>query len=133
MDETKIAEQVAKNIKTEQHIPAPEVVEEPQPSAFESNVELSSEMLTAKLADYFDLSRVDRYDESYQRQIKTVHEWAAQRAQSLGTGDALEQIRILELELGVAFKPDRLPRLAKWVRLKQHADSINKEMEYLRG
>ena len=77
MSEEQIANQVAKNIQTETHIPAPVVEDQPQQSAFDSNVELNNPLTSLQLTDYFNLSRVDIYNEHTQRQLRDVFNWAA--------------------------------------------------------
>lgn len=133
MDETKIAEQVAQNIPKEEHIPAPEIKEEPQPSAFESNVELNDPAISLKLADYFMLSRSERFNELTQRDMREVYRWCAEQVQSTELDKVLPMVRLLEAEIGATFKEDKLRRLARFVHLKKQSDVINAQLGALRA
>lgn len=131
MTEEQIAAQVAQNIKAEEHIPAPEVKEEPQPSAFQSNIELNNPLMAMQLADYFDLARIDRYNEHTQAELRTVYEWAAKKAQSAEMEDVLLVLRSLENELGATFTTDKLQRLCKFIKLQKQAEVLRLQQEAL--
>jgi hypothetical protein len=131
MNETEIAAKVAENIKTEEHIPAPVVEEAPKLNAFESSIELNDPAIGLELADYFGLSKMDRFNEEGQQQLRALYRWGAERAGSTEKGDVLEQLHLLSLELGVTFKPDRLGTMSRWVKLSRQADALRKEMDTL--
>lgn len=135
MDEQTIAARVAQNIKTEPHIPAPAPTTpaEPLPSAFDSNVALNDPALGLQLADYFDLGRLEIHNEEFQRQMRSVYQWAAEIAQSTELDKVMSVVRVLENELGATWASDRLQRLAKWVKLNQQAKVLSLQLEALRG
>lgn len=131
MDEQTIANKIAQNIQTEEHIPAPVVAEEPQESAFNSNVELNNPLTSLQLTDYFNLSRVDIYNEHTQRQLRDVFNWAAEKAESTELDKVLPIIRMLENELGATFTTDKLQRLAKFIKLQKQAEVLRMQQEAL--
>lgn len=129
MDEQTVAAQVAQNIHKEEHIPAPIVAEEPQPSAFDSNVALNDPTFAVQLQDYFDIPRVERYNEVTQQQLREVYGWAAERAGSTDLDKVLPIVRALENELGATFTTDKLQRLAKFVKLQKQSAVLRAQME----
>jgi hypothetical protein len=131
MNETEIAAQVAQNIPKEEHIPAPIVEEKPQPSAFDSNVALEDPTFALRLQDYFDVPRIERYNEETQKQLRSVYEWAAQRAGSADLNEVLPIIRMLENELGATFTTDKLQRLAKFIKLQKQSEVLRIQQEAL--
>lgn len=131
MSEEQIANQVAQNIQTETHIPAPVVPEGPQESAFKSNVELNNPLTSLQLTDYFNLSRIDVYNEHTQRQLRDVFNWAAEKAESTELDKVLPIIRMLENELGATFTTDKLQRLAKFIKLQKQAEVLRIQQEVL--
>lgn len=133
MDEQTIAAQQAAKIQTDIHVPAPIVPETPQPSAFESNIELHDPAIGMQLTDYFDVGRIDRFSEVTQRQLRTVYQWAAERAGTTELANVLHVIRSVELELGATFVPDRLARLAKFVQLNRQSEAIRIQQDSLYG
>lgn len=133
MTEEQIANKVAQNIQTEEHIPAPVVPEQPQESAFNSNVELNNPLTSLQLTDYFNLSRVDIYNEHTQRQLRDVFNWAAEKAESTELDKVLPIIRMLENELGATFTTDKLQRLAKFIKLQKQAEVLRMQQEALYG
>lgn len=124
MDEQQIAKTVAQNIPIEEHIPAPVIEEKPQPSAFETNIELTDPAISLQLADYFDLERLDRHNELTQKDMREVFRWAAEQAQSTDLNEVLKQIRVAEAQLGLTWKQGRLQKLAKYVHLDKQAQTI---------
>lgn len=133
MTEDQIAAQVAKNIPKEEHIPAPVVAEEPQPSAFESNIELNDPSISLELVDYFNIGRIDRFNEETQRQLRSVYRWAAEHAQSTELDKILPLIRQVEMELGVTFADDKLARLSRFVHLQKQSEVLRAQMGALYG
>lgn len=128
MDETQIASQLAQNITTETHIPAPVTQDEPVQSAFDSNVEITDPAVAIQFADYFDVPNMDRYNEHTQRQLREIYRWAAERAQSTDMDKILPIVRMLENELGATFTADKLQRLAKFVKLQKQSDVLRHQM-----
>jgi len=133
MDEQTIAAQQAAKIQTDVHIPAP-VVEEPlQPSAFETNIELNDPAIGMQLTDYFDIGRIDRFNEVTQRQLRGVYQWAAEKAGSAELANVLQVVRSVEMELGITYAPDRLVRIAKFVQLNKQSEVLRLQQEALYG
>jgi hypothetical protein len=131
MSEEQIVNNLTQNIPTETHIPAPTVAEEPQPSAFDSNVELNNPLTALQLTDYFNLARIDVYNEHTQRQLRDVYGWAAEKAQSTELVKVLPIIRMLENELGATLATDKLQRLAKFIKLQKQAEVLRMQQEVL--
>lgn len=133
MNEEQIAQKIADNRPVEKHIPAPIVDEGPQPSAFETSVELNDPAISMRLADYFDITPISRHNDTTQRQLRTVYQWAAELAQSTELDKVLPIVRQLENELGATFMPDKLARLAKFVHLKKQQTVIEAQIGGLSG
>jgi hypothetical protein len=131
MDENIIAANLAAKIETNTHVPAPVVEEGPQPSAFETNIELNDPAIGLQLTDYFDIGRIDRFNEVTQRQLRSVYQWAAERAGSAELANVLGVIRSVELELGATYAPDRLVRIAKFVQLNKQSEAIRIQQDSL--
>lgn len=133
MNENQIAAQVAKNIPTDEPAAqAPETKKEEKPglSAFETSVELNDPAIGLEIADYFSLTKMDRWNEERQQQLRALYRWGAERASSVEKGDVLEQLALLERELGVMYKPDRLSTMSRWVKLDRQSKALQKEMEF---
>lgn len=133
MDESIIAANLAAKIETNIHIPAPVVDEAPQPSAFETNIELNDPAIGMQLTDYFDIGRIDRFNEVTQRQLRNVYQWAAEKAGSIELANVLQIIRSVEMELGITYAPDRLVRIAKFVQLNKQSEVLRLQQEALYG
>lgn len=133
MDENKIVAELAKSLPENQ--PKPEPVEKkpetPQPSAFESNVELNDPAIGLELADFFGVGRVERFSEERQQQLRNLYRWAAEKAGSSDKIAVMDKLRTLEMELGVGYKQNRLDTLARWVKLDRQAETIRREKEFL--
>ena len=134
MDEAQIQAQVAKNIPQEpkQAPQEPPTDDTPQESAFDSNVELNIAQEGMQLFDYFGVSRIDRYSEESQRQLREVYRWAGEKAKSNALPDVFNTLRYLENELGIMQKPNRLQRLAKWIELEKQAQAFRAQQEMIR-
>lgn len=133
MDESTIAANLAAKIQTETHVPAPVVDEGPQPSAFETNIELNDPAIGMQLTDYFDVGRIDRFNEVTQRQLRGVYQWAAEKAGSAELANVLQVVRSVEMELGITYAPDRLVRIAKFVQLNKQSEVLRLQQEALYG
>lgn len=135
MDEQTIAAQVAQNITKEEHIPGPYETGELKPnvgeSAFQSNVQLTDPAISQRLADYFDVSRIDLYNEATQAQMRSIYEWAARKANSTELDQVLPIIQMLENELGATFTTDKLQRIAKFIKLQKQSEVLRMQQESL--
>lgn len=136
MNENEIVEQLAKSIPKEPEttdVAKPVASEEPQPSAFEANIELNDPAIGMRIADYYDVSKIDRFSEERQRQMRLIYRWGAEQAQSTELGPVLQKLQTLETELGIRYKPDRLTTVSRWIKLNNQAKALKQEMETLRG
>lgn len=133
MSEDIIAANLAAKIETNTHVPAPVVEEAPQPSAFETNIELNDPAIGMQLTDYFDIGRIDRFNEVTQRQLRGVYQWAAEKAGSAELANVLQVVRSVEMELGITYAPDRLVRIAKFVQLNKQSEALRIQQEALYG
>jgi len=132
MDEQQIQAQVAKNIPVDEPTVAPPADETPKDSAFDSNVELNIPNQGMEFFDYFAVSRIDRWSDESQRQVREVYRWAAQKAQSNELPDVFNQLRLLETELGIIYKPNRLQKLARWIELEKQTEAFRAQQEMIR-
>lgn len=127
LDESAIAAEVAKRIPQPEPTPeAPVVAGEPGEKAYVSR--LDSDQFNALLGDYFNVQGVDKYSEDVQAAIRSIQNWAYETTNSQDHEKALYAIRSLESELGATFKPDRLPRLAKFIKLKQQSRILDMQI-----
>lgn len=134
MDETQIAAKVATNIPREIHVPAPDVPEVSVDGEIDyGHLNYEDPVLIQRFSDYFELPRMAKYTEESQRHIRTVLEWANQMTGSTDVADLLLYIQRAERELGINFKPNRLARVYRFVRIQEQALGLDKEMELLRG
>lgn len=134
MNEAEIAAQVAKNIPQDESTPEPRPARpaEPQESAFKSHVDLTNPDTGLRLADFMGVGRTALYSEETQRDMKDLYHWASEYAKTNDIGQVLDVIAGLEAELGVSWEKGRLQKLAHWVRLHNQAESLRKQMDYLR-
>lgn len=132
MDEQKIAAEVAKRIPrdeppTPEPVGADSPVGEPEEKGYVSR--LDSGQFNSLLEDYFDVSKMDRYNDDVKSSIRSIQNWAYETTNSEDHEKALYAIRSLENEVGATFKPDRLARLAKFIRLKQQSKVLDIQLE----
>lgn len=130
MTEQEIAARVAQNIPRDEPAPpaeAPVVASVPEEKGYVSNMD--SSQFNLLLADYFNVSGVDKYSEEVKASIRSVQNWAYETSGSEDSEKALYAIRVLENELGSSFKPDRLARLAKFIRLKKQSEVLSLQLQ----
>lgn len=134
MDEAQIAARVAQNIpQDEPEAPlAPTPPQEPGESAFKSHIDITNPDTGLRLADFMGVGRTALYSEETQRDMKDLYHWASEYAKTNDIGEVLDVIAGLEAELGVSWEKGRLQKLAHWVRLHNQAESLRKQMDYLR-
>lgn len=131
MDEAQIAQQVAKNIPQEPVVatePIAEPITEPQP--FHWNGELDNAAFL-HLADVFGLDRISRHHEATQNQLRSIYRYAAETLQTTDIDLILGKIAEMEVGLGVAYKPDRMQRLARWVQLERQTQILRRQQEFI--
>ena len=135
MDESQIAARVAQNVPQDNPVAAPAPATdtpEEQGGLLDYSVALNDVGTLTRIQDYFDVPRLDRYNEQTQKQLRDVYGWAADIAKSTDLDKVLPIIRALENELGLTFKPGKLPRLAKFVHLKKQSDVLQYQMGAIR-
>lgn len=136
MNEEQIAAKVAQNIPHDDPtpIPKPEVdVPDPNEPIDHTHLDYEDPVLNARLSDYFELPRTAKYTEETQRQLRTVLDWANQFSDGTEVADLLLMIQRTERELGILYKPNRLERMYRFVRIQQQTLGLDKELELLRG
>jgi hypothetical protein len=132
MNEAQIQAQLAKNIPVDEPTVAPVQDDTPKESAFDSSVELNVANEGMEFFDYFAVNRIDRWSDESQRQVREVYRWAAQKAQSNELPEVFNQLRLLETELGIIYKPNRLQRLARWIELEKQTEAFRAQQEMIR-
>lgn len=132
LDESTIAAEVAKRIPKPEPVQeqAPAPAGEPAETGYVSN--LDSGQFNELLVDYFNVVGVDKYNEDVKAAIRSIQNWAYETTNSQDHEKALYAIRSLENELGAMFKPDRLPRLARFIKLKQQSRVLDMQMSAVR-
>jgi hypothetical protein len=135
MNEKQIAEQLTQNIPQDTPVvdDKPVTATKPEPSAFESNVELNDPAIGLEIADFFGITKVDRFSEERQQQLRALYKWGAERAGSKDRSAVIMQLHLLERELGATFKPDRLATMSRWVKLDKQAEAIRQEQGFING
>ncbi len=133
--EEQIAAQVAKNIPQEPiSVSKPEVTpHDPDEPIDHTHIDYEDPVLNQRLSDYFELPRGAKYTEESQRHLRVVLDWANQMTGTGEVADLLLAIQRTERELGTLYKPNRLARMYRFVRIQQQALGLDKEMELLRG
>lgn len=131
MNETQISQQVAQNIPQEPVVDSEPVVEqttEPQPFHWNGEIDNSTFL---HLADVFGLDRVSRHHEATQHQLRSIYRYAAETLQTTDLDLILGQISEMETGLGIAYKPDRMQRLARWVELEKQTQILRRQQEFI--
>lgn len=117
--ETKIAQELANKLPQEEvrdySYPEPE-----QPETSYVDKLLPEERLTQQqLLDYFQVPVADRHDPIVEDYLQTIYQWAHDAANS---GEYHELLRIIseqEQHMGIKLKPQRLYRLAEYVKISR--------------
>lgn len=131
--ESEIAESLKQKITAQPYTPpTPDTPTDDAP-AFQSSVSLGDPIVATHLHDYFELSRADKYSEDRQRQLTTVLEWAAAKAQSNDILPILEVIQRKELEIGRSPFKDRLQSLYRLAKVEAQANFIELERQSIYG
>lgn len=131
LNENDIAQRLRENIHQEPEVPKPIVAEEPQPSAFDSNVELGKMMVTYKLYDYFEIPSHERNAPEVQDWMGVIYSWAVRESGSQELADILKIIQTKELEMGLLTKSGRLAKVYRYVKLTNQRKAIELEMNTL--
>lgn len=131
MDETKVAQQVAQNIPQEPVAVAQPMVDQPaEPQPFHWNGEMDNATFL-HLADGFGLDRISRHHEATQNQLRSIYRYAAESLQTTDLNLILGKISEMETGLGIAYKSDRLQRLARWVDLERQTQILRRQQEFI--
>lgn len=124
MDEAEIAAALAAKANPD---PTPDVEtpQEPEKPAepknedesFHDNLPLENTLEKMQLLDYFQVPQISRHSAEVQTWMNTVIEWARGEAGSREYTDVLRVINDQERIMGSKLKPDRLSRLAQYVKI----------------
>jgi hypothetical protein len=118
--ETKIAQELASSLPQQPPLTGgyPEPVQEPQPDYVDKL--LPEERFTQQeLLDYLQVPSHQRHDPIIENYIQTVYQWARDNAESGDINQLLRVISEQELHMGSKLKPDRLRRLAEYVKISR--------------
>lgn len=131
MDEQTIAQQVARNIPQEPVTVSEPVVEQaPDPQPFHWNGEIENSTFL-HLADVLGLDRITRHHEATQNQLRSIYRYAVETLQTTDMELILGKISEMETGLGIAYKPDRMQRLARWVDLEKRTQILRRQQEFI--
>jgi len=118
--ETKIAQELANKLPQEGpmlgNYPEPEPVEQPE---FVDKMLPEERFTQGELLDYLQIPTHQRHDPVVEDYIKTVYQWARDNAQSGDINQLLRVISEQEMHMGSKLKPDRLKRLAEYVKISK--------------
>jgi hypothetical protein len=119
-NETKIAQDLANKLPKEAPItggyPEPTVEEQPQ---FVDKM-LPEELFTQReLLDYLQVPMQERHNPIIEDYINTVYQWARDNAGESDINQLLRVISEQEMHMGSKLKPDRLRRLAEYVKISK--------------
>lgn len=134
MDEASIAQKVAQNIPQEPVVePTTVPVDVPEPNEpFHSNIPLDDTGVLLRFADVFNLGRTEMFSHERQAEMREVIRLASERAQSNDISRVMQEITAMSIELGVAFRPDKLSRLARWAGLERQTQALRVQQEMIR-
>lgn len=130
MNENQIAEQMAQNVPQEPVSESVTTNDTPEPQPFHWNGEIDNSTFL-HLADVFGLDRITRHHESTQNQLRSVYRYVAESLQTTDLDLILGKISEMETGLGVAYKPDRMQRLARWVDLERQTQILRRQQEFI--
>lgn len=131
MDETQIAQQVAQNIPQEPVVVSEPVVEQPaEPQPFHWNGEIDNSTFM-HLADTFGLDRISRHQENTQNELRSIYRYVAESLQTTDLNLILGKISEMEMGLGIAYREDRMQRLARWVALEKQTQILRRQQEFI--
>jgi hypothetical protein len=120
MDETKLAAALAE--KVAEPVPAPTETQPETPDEPQNFVDklLPEETFTAQqLLDYLQVPTAERHNAIIDNYILTVYQWARDNA---GSGDITQLIRVIseqEQHMGSKLKPNRLAKLAEYIKISK--------------
>lgn len=77
------------------------------------------------------MDRVSRHHEATQNQLRSIYRYAAETLQTTDLDLILGQISEMETGLGIAYKPDRMQRLARWVELEKQTQILRRQQEFI--
>jgi hypothetical protein len=132
-DETKIVEELASKLPKEEvrdySYPEPD-----KPSEQFVDKLLPEERLTqTEILDYLQIPMAERHSPIIDDYIHTIYEWARENAQSSDVNQLLRVINEQEMHLGSKLKPDRLRRLAEYVKINKLRQSLAAREQALYG
>lgn len=132
-EETKVAQKLADALPHEE----PRDYSYPEPPTQEEQFidkMLPEEKLTQQeLLDYLQVPTQERHSPMVEDYIRTVYQWARDNAQ---TGDINQLLRIIneqEQHMGSKLKPDRLRRLAEYIKISKIRHSLAAREQALYG
>lgn len=108
----RVEEPVTPDVPTAPLIPA-------EPQNFLDKLLPEEQMTAMKIMDYLSVPTIARHDMMVDDYVKTVYEWARDNA---GSSDMSQLIRVIseqEQHMGSKLKPDRLRRLAEYVKISR--------------
>lgn len=118
MNEQEIAAELARRIE-EPIVPAAPIVTSSEPQNFVDKLLPEEQMTAMQIMDYLQIPTASRHDPMVDDYVRTVYEWARDNA---GTGDMAQLIRVIseqEMHMGSKLKPNRLQRLAEYVKISK--------------
>lgn len=131
MNETQIAQQLAQNIPQDPAVVAePVVTQADDPEPFHWNGEIDNTTFL-HLADTFGLDRISRHHEASQNQLRAIYRYAAETLQTTDLNLILGKIAEMENGLGIAYRSDRMQRLARWVDLERQTQILRRQQEFI--
>lgn len=91
----------------------------PEPQNFVDKLLPEEQLTQGQLLDYLQIPTQSRHDPMVEDYVRTVYQWARDIA---GTPDLAQLIRVIseqEMHMGSKLKPDRLRRLAEYVKISR--------------
>lgn len=123
--ETKIVQELASKVPSEE--PRDYSYPNPEPSPEQSFVDtlLPEERFTqSQLLDYLNVPSAERHDPIIDDYIRTIYDWARDNAQSSDFNQLLRVISEQEMHMGSKLKPNRLQKLAEYVKISKIRQSL---------
>lgn len=107
--------------------------EPPKDQGFVDTILPEERLSQTQLLDYLRVPTQERHDPIIDDYIRTVYDWARDNAQSGDFNQLLRVISEQEMHMGSKLKPDRLRRLAEYVKINRLRQSLSAREQALYG
>lgn len=133
-EEAKLAEVLADKLpKTEPYQGGYPTETPEEPQNYVDTLLPEEQMTQRELLDYLQVPSQERHSPIVDDYIRTIYEWARDNSQSRDINQLLRVINEQEQHMGSKLKPDRLKRLAEYVKISRIRQSLAAREQALYG